>query len=151
MSTPPETPSTCPKCGHRPPATTEACSRCGLVFARWDAATGQAVTPLDEAGEALWTAVQGGWSESDRHDAFLKHCAQASLLPAAGRRYRERLDQQPSDPLAAQMQVRILAMATATFVRPSAVPPPVTRSTWFWVLILVCGLVGTGAALLFHH
>ena len=48
-----------------------------------------------------------------RHDAFLKHCATAGRLAAAGRKYRERLDAYPEDPVAAQMQARIVGMATA--------------------------------------
>jgi hypothetical protein len=143
----------CPKCGHRavaapgaePPAS---CPRCGLTFALWTPVQEAAVARLDEGAEALWSAAVADWQDPGKHDAFLKHCSLTGSLAAAGRRYRQRLDQQPGDGVATRMQERVLAMATAALVRPSVAPAPVTRQTWFWAVLLVCGVVGTAVALL---
>jgi hypothetical protein len=126
-----------------------ACPRCGLVFSRWTPGPDapEAAPHLDEEAEALWAAAVASWTDVDRHEVFLKHCSRAGLLGPAGRRYRERVDQQPMDPIAAQMQSRVLAMATAGFIRPAAMPTPVTRSTWFWAIMVVCGVAAAGAAL----
>jgi hypothetical protein len=105
------------------------------------------VARLDEAGEALWAEAQASGATLEKHEAFVRHCSAAGLLALAGRRYRERLDQQPMDPVATQMQARILAMATAGFVVPSATPIPVTRSLWFWVVIVLCSVGGMTGAL----
>jgi hypothetical protein len=137
----------CPKCGRRvagPQA--ESCPRCGLTFSLWSAEQASGVARLDERGEALWAAAVASWSTPERHDELLRHCSVTGLLAAAGRRYRERLDQDAGDAVAARMQERVLAMATASFVRPAAAVP-VTRHNWFWVLMAVCGLVGLGGAL----
>jgi hypothetical protein len=142
----------CPKCGCRVVAVAgtappPACPRCGLTFALWTAEQEAAVVQLDEAALALWEAAQADWHDAGKHDAFLKHCSLAGSLAAAGRRYRQRLDEQPGDAVAARMQERILAMATATLVRPAVVPTPVTRQTWFWVVVLVCAVTGSAVAL----
>lgn len=105
---------------------------------------------LDPQAEALWRNVEQAWQSVEAHDAFLKHCSLAGLLPAAGRRYRQRLDQDPVDATAQQMQKRVLAMATALLGAPPARPPaPFTRSTGFWVVLLCALFVGVMAALMF--
>jgi hypothetical protein len=95
--------------------------------------------------------VVGDWTAVDRHDAFVKHCSAAGLLALAGRRYRERLATDPMDPVAGRMQARILAMATASLVPASAAPAPVTRSTWFWVVMVVGGVGGMTLAMLLRR
>jgi len=148
----------CPKCGRRiaaaptagapadPAPRPESCPRCGLVFSLWTAEQAQALARLDDRAEALWAAAEASWRTPEPHEAFVRHCSQEGLLPAAGRRYRARLDRDPTDAMAARMQERILAMATASFVRPTA-PTPVTRSSWFWAVMLVCCLAGIAGAL----
>jgi hypothetical protein len=140
--------TTCPKCQHARRSEAESCARCGLVFALWSPDQAADVVRLDEQGEALWAAAQESWRDEDRHAAFLKHCSQSGLLAPAGRRYRERLDADPQDAVAARMQQKILSMATASFVHPSKAAAPVTRTTWFWALLVACGIVGLLAAFL---
>jgi hypothetical protein len=100
---------TCPKCGQaqRPAA---ACRRCGLLVASWrpeDAAQGPAPGPAREAA-ALWTACEGAWHESPRHDAFIDHCRRAGLLALAAARYGQRAG--PDGVAAARLaQIRTLA------------------------------------------
>jgi hypothetical protein len=151
----------CPKCGFRTasvpangavaPDRPPSCPRCGLTFALWTAEQDAAVSRLDDRAEALWSAAVASWQAPDTHDAFLKHCSLAGTLPAAGRRYRERLDEHPDDAVAARMQERILAMATATLLRPTALPTPVTRTGWFWMVMLLFGLGGVVTALFLKH
>ena len=143
----------CPKCGYKKSAATQtACPRCGLVFALWKPEQKPQVMPLDPTAEVLWSAAQQEWASTPAHDAFLKHCSVAGLLPAAGRRYRERLDQEPNDPVAVQMQKRVLAMATALLGAPAPKPPaPFTRSTAFWVVLLCSLFVGIVAAMMFRR
>jgi predicted TPR repeat methyltransferase len=97
---------------------------------------------LDDQAERLWSAALAGWDTLENHEAFVKYCSRSGVLALAGRRYRERLDHHPSDAVAAQMQARILTMATAGYIPPSPVPAPVTRNLWFWVVVALCGVVG---------
>jgi hypothetical protein len=140
----------CPKCGFRALGTPApaACPRCGLTFALWTAEQEAGVVRLDAEAEALWSAASADWHDAARHDAFLKHCSLAGALAPAGRRYRERLDAQPSDAVAARMQERILTMATASLLHPAAAPTPVTRQGWFWLVLVIFAVAGLGAALL---
>jgi hypothetical protein len=148
-----ENPPDCPKCGHRAPPGAESCRRCGLTFALWNPAPGDPlpVLRLDERGDTLWAEVLADWSDPARHDAFLKHCSVAGLLGVAGRRYRQRLDEQPADPVAGRMQARVLEMATAAFVRTPTAAVPVTRNTWFWLVLVACGVVGMVGAMLLRR
>jgi hypothetical protein len=117
-----------------------------LVFALWKQESSPAVAPLDSRGNELWQEIQGCWSDSSRHEEFLKHCLQTGTLAAAGRLYRERLDENPEDAVAAQMQAQILAKATLTLSINKSQPREVlTRSRWFWTIVLVAmalGIVG---------
>jgi hypothetical protein len=143
----------CPKCGRTRTTGVESCPRCGLVFSRWQppAKAAPAEGFLDRRGEQMWGELEGHWSEEARHQAFLKHCVAVGCLGAAGRRYRERLDIAPEDAMAAHMQARIVAMATATMV-PSATPPvPATRRRWFLVLAAAAAVVGAVVGLLFRR
>ncbi len=142
----------CPKCSHKKAnAAQDACVRCGLVFALWNPDQAPMVVPLDPHAEALWLSVTQAWDSTAAHDAFLKHCSVAGLLPAAGRRYRERLDENPNDGVAQQMQKRVLAMATALLGVPATKPPaPFTRSIAFWLVLLCSLFVGIVAALMFR-
>jgi hypothetical protein len=142
----------CPKCSARRSPDAEACARCGLTFALWNPAP-DAPPPaqLDERGEALWGEALAAWETGDKHEAFLRHCAMSGALAIAGRRYRERLDRQPNDAMAGRMQSRVLGMATAAFVRPTAAPLPVTRNLWFWLVLVACAVVGMVGAFLLRR
>jgi hypothetical protein len=136
----------CPKCGKKGLPEAEACSRCGLVFALWKETDGPALVPLDARGAELWQKAQEHWSDSARHEEFLKHCLQTDTLAAAGRLYRERLDENPRDAVAAQMQGQVLAKAALSLsIHKSQPRQPVTRTRWFWTILLVAmalGIVG---------
>ncbi|MDX2021438.1 MAG: hypothetical protein SF187_14445 [Deltaproteobacteria bacterium] len=143
----------CPKCNHKKASpAAQACPRCGLVFALWKPEEAPQVVALDEAAEALWAKAVADWNNTDAHDAFLKHCSVLGMLSAAGRRYRERLDERPTDEVAQQMQKRVLAMATALLGAPPQKPPaPFTRSGGFWMVLLCALFVGIIAALTFRR
>jgi hypothetical protein len=148
-------PPECPKCGCRIPAegptggASSSCLRCGLIFARWTPEQASEMPRLDARGEQLWADVVDRWEEPETHDAFLKHCSLLTLLPVAGRFYRQRLDLFPGDVMATRMQERLMAMATAAFIRPSPVHArAVTRNWWFWALLALFGLGGIAAATL---
>jgi hypothetical protein len=142
----------CPKCSHKKANPEQgACARCGLVFALWNPELATRVVALDERAESLWADVAANWSRVEAHDAFLKHCSVAQMLPAAGRRYRERLDERPGDEMALQMQKRVLAMATALMGTPAQKPPePFTRSGAFWAVVVGALSLGIIAAMMFR-
>ena len=151
----------CPKCGRARAPGAEACPRCGLIYARWGggpAAIGAPTAssfaaPLDEAAMALWADVEGSWDDDRGHDRFVKHCAAAGLLAAAGRQYRAVLDRGGGDdqmaPMALRMQQRILTMASLALGAHRQAPQPVTRSPWFLVFVGLAVLGGTVGALLY--
>jgi hypothetical protein len=142
----------CPKCQRRrDEETTAACPRCGLVYSRWSPDKAAQLVKLDEKAEALWSAARRSWKDESKHDAFLKYCSLAGLLAAAGRCYRLRLDRHPEDPVAAAMQERIVAMATLSFARPTAPPKPVTRTQWFWIILVVGVIAGVIASFVIHR
>jgi rubredoxin len=142
----------CPKCGKKRLAETESCPRCGLVFSRWNPEGQQVATRLDGHAETLWTQIQSNWSDSGRHEEFLKYCLQADLLPAAGRLYRDRLDENPKDALAAQMQNQVLAKAALSLtLNKSQAPAPMTRSRWFWLVLLLAMALGIAGGLFWRH
>lgn len=141
----PRTGSHCPKCGRVRGAGASACDRCGLIFSRWNAASSTATVPIDAQGEALWRDVLDDWSNTARHDAFVKHCSAQGSLASAGRRYREALDARPDDAVARRMQERVVGMATVVLTARAPAPAPVTRRRWFWALTglsFVLGMVG---------
>jgi len=117
-----------------------------LVFAFWNPDTATHVVRLDEKAEALWTAARRSWKDEAKHDAFLKYCSLAGLLAPAGRCYRLRLDKTPEDEIALRMQERIVAMATLSFARPTAPPKPVTRTQWFWMILVIGVIAGVIAS-----
>ncbi len=130
--------STCPKCGRKREPQGEACPRCGLRFSLWRAEQEEALNRLDARGQELWQALQADWQDERRHEEFTRYCLQANLLPAAGRCYRDRLDSAPGDALAAKMQAEILSKATLGLVvqRHKIPAEPLTRSKWFWVIVV---------------
>lgn len=142
----------CPKCSQKKSASAQAaCARCGLVFALWNPENAPMVVALDEGAESLWSAAITNWHNVEAHDAFLKYCSVANMLPAAGRRYRERLDERSDDEIALQMQKRVLAMATAAMGANAQKPPePITRSGVFWVVIVAALSLGIIAAMMFR-
>jgi hypothetical protein len=122
------------------------------VFANWSPGVAAPLATLDAAGEQLWADVVANWSDDVRHEAFVKHSSVSGTLGAAGRRYRERLDASPDDQVAARMQERILGLATVGFTVTRSQAPtsaPVTRHTWFWVVLGVCAAGGMIGGLLF--
>lgn len=143
---PPTESSACPKCGKTRVEGAASCPRCGLVFAaNLDPAALRGPTLDTRAGE-LWAVVLRDFASTESHDAFLKYCSVSGLLAAAGRQYRDYLDQHPADAVALKMQQRVVGMAMALLPPPSPPKPPVTRSKWFWVVVvgaaLVAGLAG---------
>jgi DNA-directed RNA polymerase subunit RPC12/RpoP len=128
----------CPKCGHKREPSTLACPRCGLRFALWKPHMADPRTKLTPQAQELWNGVEANWQELSLHEAFAKHCLQANLLPAAGRCYRDRLVRSPGDPMATKMQAEILAKATLGLMVQQQRRPvePVTRSKWFWFIIV---------------
>jgi hypothetical protein len=146
------TPADCPKCGKRRVDDATACPRCGLVFALWNPEENPALTRLDADGEVLWRKVQDNWGDPHGHESFLKHCLQVGTLAAAGRLYRQRLDEDPKDVLAAQMQSQVLAKAALGLsIHKSEAPTPVTRTRWFWVVVLVAMALGIAAGLFWRR
>ena len=142
----------CPKCGRKRSAEADACPRCGLVFALWKADGGAALARLDAAGEELWAKARENWGDAARHEELLKHCLQTGTLAAAGRLYRERLDEDPKDLLAAQMQSQVLAKATLGLAIHKTQPrTAVTRHRWFWVIVLAAMALGIGAGLVWRR
>ena len=142
----------CPKCGKKRSPEAESCPRCGLAFALWKEENGPTLVPLDSRGAALWQEAQGHWSDSARHEEFLKHCLQTDTLAAAGRMYRERLDENPRDAVAAQMQAQVLAKAALSLsIYKSQPRVTITRTRWFWVVVLVAMALGIAGGLFFRR
>ncbi len=139
--------ATCPKCGRRRDQGAPACPRCGLRFALWRPALADHRVPLTPAGQEQWAQLEANWQDLRRHEEFAKYCLQANLLPAAGRCYRDRLDRFPGDAIATKMQKEILAKATLGLMVQKRQPgAPVTRSKWFWVIILAAMAMAIAAA-----
>ena len=106
------------------------------------------MVPLDSRGNELWQAVQTHWSDAARHEELLKHCLLTGTLAAAGRLYRERLDENPKDAVAVQMQAQILSKATLTLsINKSQPRQAVTRSRGFWAVVLLAMALGIAGGL----
>jgi hypothetical protein len=137
----------CPKCGHKRASGAPACPRCGLRFALWQPSMADPRAQLTPAGRELWQQAEANWQDLNRHEAFTKYCLQENLLPAAGRCYRDRLNRFPGDAMATKMQAAILVKATLGLLVQKRQPAePVTRSKWFWVIILAAMALAIAAA-----
>jgi hypothetical protein len=144
--------STCPKCAKKRAPEAESCPRCGLVFALWRPDSNVAPVNLDDRGTALWRKIEGNWNDSPLHEEFLKHCLQTNTLAAAGRLYRERLDQYPKDAIAVHMQNQILSKAALGLSIHKTQPrEPVTRNRWFWVIVLTAMALGIAGGLFWRR
>jgi hypothetical protein len=122
------------------------------VFALWKEESSAPMVPLDSRANDLWQAVQGHWSDATRHEELLKHCLQSGTLAAAGRLYRERLDENPQDAVAAQMQAQILAKATLTLSINKRQPrQAMTRNRWFWAILLLAMALGIAGGLFWRR
>jgi hypothetical protein len=142
----------CPKCGKKRSPESKACPRCGLVFDLWHADSSVPVASLDDAGSELWRKVEANWSDTCVHEDFIKHCLQTSSLAAAGRLYRDRLDQDPKDSIAAHMQGQVLAKATVMLsVQRTQPRESLVRSRWFWAIFLLAMALGIAAGLFWRH
>lgn len=130
--------SSCPKCGRKREPQMPACPRCGLRFSLWRADQASLQNRMDARAQELWKGVQADWQNQSRHEEFAKYCLQANILPAAGRCYRDRLDTNPGDAMATKMQAEILSKATLGLVVQQQKRPaePITRSKWFWVIVV---------------
>ena len=139
--------ATCPKCGNKRGSGAPACPRCGLRFALWRPSMADPRAHLTPAGLELWQQVEADWQDESRHQGFAKYCLQSNLLPAAGRCYRDRLDRFPGDAIATKMQAEILAKATlGLMVQKRQAAEPVTRSKWFWIIIVAAMALAIAAA-----
>jgi hypothetical protein len=142
----------CPKCGKKRAHGAEACPRCGLVFALWKAGDGTTVACLDQAGQEMWRKTQENWGDSQLHEEFLKHCLQTNSLAAAGRLYRDRLDENPRDVLAAQMQNQVLSKAALGLSLNKSQPrTALTRTRWFWVIVMTAMALGIAGGLFWRR
>ena len=125
---------TCPKCGDVQ-RMSDACRRCGLVIARWKP---DAVAPDPDVGDAreaaqAWSAVENGWDEPERHEAFIALCRRAGVLAFAAARYRQAQGAGREGAAARLAQIRILAeQALAAVPR---VEPPVKHARMRTVLL----------------
>jgi hypothetical protein len=145
-------PETCPKCGKKSPPEGTACPRCGLIFALWKEDSVLPTARLDATGEALWQHAQQDWGDAARHEEFVKHCLQTDNLAPAGRLYRDRLDENPKDAIAAQMQSQILAKASLGLsIHKSQPRQPMTRSRWFWFVVLAAMALGIAGGLFWRR
>jgi hypothetical protein len=153
VSAPQETTaSACPKCGRKRIPEAEACPRCGLVFALWSPDGSVPTASLDDHGTELWGKIAGNWSDAALHEEFLRHCLQTGTLSAAGRLYRERLDESPKDAIAAHMQNQVLAKAALGLSINKTQPrQAVTRNRWFWVVVLTAMALGIAGGLFWRR
>lgn len=143
---------TCPKCGRNRDGDQAACPRCGLVFDAWNAENASPLPTLDEQGQGLWQAARADWNNTALHEAFIRYCLQTNLLGPAGRLYREYLDQNPRDAVAAAMQKQVLSKATLSLeIQRSPIREPVTRNRWFWVILLSAMALGILVGLLWRN
>jgi hypothetical protein len=100
----------CPKCVAPRSRQATSCPACGLVYAH--AAASSAVQP--SAGlKAAFTALCARWSDAPAHVRFLQQAAAGGELAAAGRLYRIRLAQAPTDALAKASLDAAVKMASA--------------------------------------
>jgi hypothetical protein len=144
--------SACPKCGKKRSPEAASCPRCGLVFELWHAESSVPLSSLDDAGAELWRKVEANWNDTALHEGLLKHCLQTGSLAAAGRLYRERLDQDPKDSIAAHMQGQVLAKATVMLTVQRTQPrESLVRNRWFWVVLLVAMALGIAAGLFWRR
>jgi hypothetical protein len=122
------------------------------VFALWNPEQAPRPTALDIVADGLWREVEANWDEATRHEAFVRYCLQHDLLAAAGRCYRERLDRDPGDTMAASMQAEILKRATLTIStgQPRPLSEPVTRSKWFWTVVLAAMALAIAASFIWR-
>jgi hypothetical protein len=63
--------------------------------------------------EAAWADLRARWSDDAAHRALLDRFSDLDGLAAVGGRYREALDAQPGDPVAARWRDEVLKRATA--------------------------------------
>jgi hypothetical protein len=142
----------CPKCGKQRSLESKSCPRCGLVFDLWQAESSVPLANLDDAGMELWRKIEANWSDTTLHEELLKHCLQTGSLAAAGRLYRERLDQDPKDSIAAHMQGQVLAKATVMLsVQRTQPRASMVRSRWFWLIVLLAMAMGIAAGLFWRR
>ena len=98
----------CPKCRRPRQFGETACARCGLLvsfFARFPVASAPATDPSEI--DDLWTGCLEAWGQPAAHDRLLDMATRLAALPAIARRYREHLDREPGDPVAAGRLGRI--------------------------------------------
>jgi len=150
----------CPKC-RRPCAPGDrACARCGLLARRFAAYA--AALAAEEAAEPpelsrAWSACRERWSEPALHDAALDAATKLERLPALARRYREALDRDPADEVAARRLAQLKTLIeTAARAQARAVDSPgAARALWamgylFAAAIFIASLWAAAIALRRH-
>jgi hypothetical protein len=63
--------------------------------------------------EAAWAEVEARWEEAGAHQAYLARFSDLEGLATAGRRYKQALDREPGDAVAARGREDVLRRATA--------------------------------------
>jgi len=145
-------PEACPKCGKKRPQAAESCPRCGLVFALWKSEQDAGFAALDSRAAELLQQVKDHWADTAKHEEFLKHCLQSGQLAAAGRFYRDRLDETPGDVVAVEMQAQVLAKATLNLTVHASTPrESIVRSGRFWLVVLTAMALGIAGGLYWHR
>jgi hypothetical protein len=112
---------TCPKCGEDQPPR-DACRRCGLLFELWrgpEALADASELPIADVQElaARWKAVETGWADGARHEAFVAACRRVGAYGYGAARYRSRAA--AGDPVAGQRLAEIRLFAETALVVPA--------------------------------
>jgi hypothetical protein len=100
----------CPKCVAPRSRQATSCPACGLVYA--NAAASTALQPSSSL-KAAFAALAARWSDAAAHVRFLHQAAAGGELAAAGRLYRIRLAQAPTDAQARASLDAAVKMASA--------------------------------------
>jgi hypothetical protein len=96
----------CPKCKRVRRRGERACPRCGLLasrFAHYAAAAREEPEPI--AG--YWLHCRENWLSPAAHTLLLDVAVRLQCVPAVARRYREVLDEEPDEPIAARNLQRL--------------------------------------------
>lgn len=136
----------CPKCVARRTEAAKSCPSCGLVFGKLLASDSTFSLGLQTAFRAL----AAHWDEASAHLRFLHLAQESGELAAAGRLYRIRLAQAPTDAVAqASLEATVkLASAPVSVAAIKSAPVPGVNAGGRRKLVLMA-ITFLGPALLF--